>query len=63
MLRSSDGLQALTFALCHVYARATRSVSIPAPVYCKGVLELLRATLSHASVRCSHRLFAREDPL
>ncbi|TFY68233.1 hypothetical protein EVJ58_g1135 [Rhodofomes roseus] len=29
----SDGLQALTFALCHVYARATRSVSIPAPVY------------------------------
>ena len=21
--------------LCHVYARATRSVSIPAPVYCK----------------------------
>ncbi|TFY68234.1 hypothetical protein EVJ58_g1134 [Rhodofomes roseus] len=30
---SSDGLQALTFALCHVYARATRSVSIPAPVY------------------------------
>ncbi|KAI0734018.1 argonaute-like protein [Fomitopsis betulina] len=30
---NSDGLQALTFALCHVYARATRSVSIPAPVY------------------------------
>lgn len=28
-----DGLQALSFALCHVYARATRSVSIPAPVY------------------------------
>ncbi|EGO01883.1 hypothetical protein SERLA73DRAFT_177463 [Serpula lacrymans var. lacrymans S7.3] len=30
---SADGLQALSFALCHVYARATRSVSIPAPVY------------------------------
>ncbi|THH15391.1 hypothetical protein EW146_g5073 [Bondarzewia mesenterica] len=28
-----DGLQALSFALCHVYARCTRSVSIPAPVY------------------------------
>ncbi|CAE6429216.1 unnamed protein product [Rhizoctonia solani] len=28
-----DGLQAVSFALCHVYARATRSVSIPAPVY------------------------------
>ncbi|GJE88331.1 protein argonaute [Phanerochaete sordida] len=29
----SDALQALCFALCHVYARSTRSVSIPAPVY------------------------------
>jgi len=28
-----DGLQSLSFTLCHVYARATRSVSIPAPVY------------------------------
>ncbi|KAI9063285.1 argonaute-like protein [Trametes sanguinea] len=28
-----DSLQALSFALCHVYARSTRSVSIPAPVY------------------------------
>ncbi|EPQ59451.1 argonaute-like protein [Gloeophyllum trabeum ATCC 11539] len=28
-----DGLQSLSFALCHVYARSTRSVSIPAPVY------------------------------
>ncbi|KAJ7197185.1 argonaute-like protein [Mycena pura] len=26
-------LQELSFALCHVYAKATRSVSIPAPVY------------------------------
>ncbi|KAI0766861.1 argonaute-like protein [Trametes elegans] len=30
---TADNLQALSFALCHVYARATRSVSIPAPVY------------------------------
>ncbi|EIW82123.1 argonaute-like protein [Coniophora puteana RWD-64-598 SS2] len=28
-----DGLQTLSFALCHLYARSTRSVSIPAPVY------------------------------
>ncbi|QRW00807.1 protein argonaute 3 [Ceratobasidium sp. AG-Ba] len=28
-----DALQKLTFSLCHVYARATRSVSIPPPVY------------------------------
>jgi len=27
-------MQNVSFALCHVYARATRSVSIPAPVYC-----------------------------
>ncbi|KAF8897601.1 argonaute-like protein [Infundibulicybe gibba] len=29
----ADTLQSLSFALCHVYARSTRSVSIPAPVY------------------------------
>ncbi|KAI0313364.1 argonaute-like protein [Amylostereum chailletii] len=28
-----DDLQSLSFALCHVYARTTRSVSIPAPIY------------------------------
>ena len=31
---SVDRLQSLTFTLCHVYARATHTVSIPAPVYC-----------------------------
>ncbi|THU91323.1 argonaute-like protein [Dendrothele bispora CBS 962.96] len=30
---SVDALQSLCFTLCHVYARSTRSVSIPAPVY------------------------------
>ncbi|KAH9045384.1 argonaute-like protein [Lactarius pseudohatsudake] len=30
---TADGLQSITYALCHVYARAARSVSIPAPVY------------------------------
>ncbi|KII88705.1 hypothetical protein PLICRDRAFT_41918 [Plicaturopsis crispa FD-325 SS-3] len=29
-----DDLQELAFSLCHVYARATRSVSIPAPLVC-----------------------------
>lgn len=32
--QSADSLFALSFALCHTYARCTRSVSIPAPVYC-----------------------------
>ncbi|KNZ77926.1 Protein argonaute-2 [Termitomyces sp. J132] len=32
-VHSADSMQALSFALCHVYARSTRSVSIPAPVY------------------------------
>ncbi|KAJ7878523.1 argonaute-like protein [Mycena olivaceomarginata] len=30
---NADAMQALSFALCHVYAASTRSVSIPAPVY------------------------------
>ncbi|KAF8608017.1 Piwi-domain-containing protein [Ceratobasidium sp. AG-I] len=33
-----DGLQALSFALCHMHARATRSVSIPAPVYYANIV-------------------------
>ncbi|KAG8894253.1 hypothetical protein FRB99_001388 [Tulasnella sp. 403] len=32
-LFTPDEIQTLTFALCHVYARSTRSVSLPAPVY------------------------------
>ncbi|KAG6814757.1 hypothetical protein H0H93_012356, partial [Arthromyces matolae] len=40
----ADGMQVLSFALCHVYARATRSVSIPAPVYCKFYLTFTTQT-------------------
>ncbi|KAI0093804.1 Piwi domain-containing protein [Irpex rosettiformis] len=32
-----DQLQAVSYALCHAYAPSTRSVSIPAPVYCKSL--------------------------
>ena len=32
----ADMLQGISYTLCHVYARATRSVSIPAPVYCRS---------------------------
>ena len=34
-------IQELAFTLCHVYAKATRSVSIPAPVYCEFWLILI----------------------
>ncbi|CAK5272548.1 unnamed protein product [Mycena citricolor] len=30
---NADTMQMISFALCHVYAKSTRSVSIPAPVY------------------------------
>lgn len=58
---SSDSLQSLSFALCHVYARSTRSVSIPAPVYCSSnsrisfpVSELTSgAVLLDADIVCS----------
>lgn len=35
---SADGLQKYCFDLCHLYARSTRSVSIPAPVYYADIL-------------------------
>ncbi|KAN0130570.1 hypothetical protein V8E53_011656 [Lactarius tabidus] len=31
---TTDGMQSLSHALCHVYARCTRSVSYPAPILC-----------------------------
>jgi eukaryotic translation initiation factor 2C len=51
-----DDIQALTFALCHNYARATRSVSIPAPVYCSSRLRSPRRLLMYpvdADIVCS----------
>ncbi|KIK45842.1 hypothetical protein CY34DRAFT_22361 [Suillus luteus UH-Slu-Lm8-n1] len=35
---NTDDLKELAFTLCHAYARATRSVSIPAPVYCESII-------------------------
>ncbi|KAJ2916815.1 hypothetical protein MD484_g3559, partial [Candolleomyces efflorescens] len=34
----TQALQEVSYALCHVYAKATRSVSMPAPVYCEWSL-------------------------
>ena len=60
-----DSMQQLAFALCHVYARSTRSVSIPAPVYCTSshFLDLsLSIRLCLGFSRCRHCLRAREEP-
>lgn len=44
----------LSFALCHVYACSTRSVSIPAPVYCKGWHDIFADVRSvDADIVCS----------
>ena len=45
---SVDGLQSLSFTLCHVYARSTRSVSIPAPVYCEYASVIYRVRTHNA---------------
>ncbi|KAI5986104.1 protein argonaute-3 [Pisolithus marmoratus] len=47
----ANGLQSLAFALCHVYARSTRSVSILAPVYCESIV-----------IYCLHRAKNHYDP-
>jgi eukaryotic translation initiation factor 2C len=55
--KSADSMQALSFALCHVYARSTRSVSIPAPVYCMSdsspFLTDFLISISDADIVCS----------
>jgi Piwi domain len=59
-----DSMQQLAFALCHVYARSTRSVSIPAPVYCALRINLfwfLKLTLFPS--RCRYCLCTRQESL
>lgn len=53
-------LQELSFALCHIYAKATRSVSIPAPVYCAQLLSPSHFVLSpsaDADLACARGKF------
>ncbi|KZT73857.1 Piwi-domain-containing protein [Daedalea quercina L-15889] len=56
-------LQRLSFDLCHVYASATRSVSIPAPVYCEiSYLLSYSATPSDPSIQMpTYRVCARAE--
>ena len=59
----ADGLQSLSYALCHVYARATRSVSIPAPVYCDAFRFVHIFLLIRFYFRCRYCVFPRQAPL
>jgi len=53
---TADGLQSLSFALCHVYARCTRSVSYPAPVYYAH--NVCSRAKNHYNPQDGQRLFA-----
>jgi Piwi domain len=59
----ADGLQSLSFALCHVYARATRSVSIPAPVYCDTRSPFSYALTNALYPRCGYCVLSCKAPL
>ncbi|KAI0267569.1 Piwi domain-containing protein [Russula aff. rugulosa BPL654] len=51
-----DGIQSLSYALCHVYARCTRSVSLPAPIfYAHNVCTRAK---NHYEPQQVHRLFS-----
>ncbi|KAL5511713.1 hypothetical protein ACEPAH_4931 [Sanghuangporus vaninii] len=63
-------LQSFSFDLCHTYARATRSVSIPAPVYYAdvrsanfGMLRTSQTDLSTPQIACSRADFHFHDSL
>ncbi|KAJ7184235.1 Piwi domain-containing protein [Mycena filopes] len=43
----TNWIQQISYSLCHVYARATRSVKIPAPVYDADVCRYIRITFIH----------------
>lgn len=60
---SPDDLQQLSFALCHVYARTTRSVSIPAPVYCEYIYCILINYKLTPWTRRGYCLFEGTEPL
>jgi hypothetical protein len=63
-----DGIQSLSYALCHVYARCTRSVSLPAPIFCKFRSPTLLSRSSPIyscsnKSRCTQRVHPRKKPL
>lgn len=63
IMLSADALQSLSYSLCHVYAPSTRSVSVPAPVYCTSSLQFATWNPSPLTmlIRCWFGLFACED--
>jgi eukaryotic translation initiation factor 2C len=53
-----DGIQSLSYALCHVYARCTRSVSLPAPIYYAH--NVCTRAKNHYEPQQVHRLFTSD---
>lgn len=58
---SADELQQATYALCHVYARCNKSVSLPAPVYYAHLACARANTLDTAIFGGSHRTSASAE--
>uniref|UniRef100_A0A914RLM1 Piwi domain-containing protein n=1 Tax=Parascaris equorum TaxID=6256 RepID=A0A914RLM1_PAREQ len=54
---SSDELETLIYQLCHTYARCTRAVSVPAPIY------YAHLAIQRARYHCADREFERLYPL
>ncbi|KAL1673578.1 Piwi domain-containing protein [Schizophyllum commune] len=63
---SADAVQRFTYNLCHVYARATRSVSIPAPTYYADIVCARAKThykySSDHSIRANLAIFQQVHP-
>lgn len=57
---TADSLQQLSFALCHVFARSTRTVSIPAPVYYADIV--CGRAKTHYDPQWQSRLQFSDDP-
>ena len=55
-LHRTGGIQSLSHHLCHIYTRSTRTVSIPAPVYCKHQFSLSHLCADNSYTQAGHNL-------
>jgi hypothetical protein len=62
-VRRADDIQGLTYALCHVNARATTTVAIPGPLYCDTFRCFHRSRLTILCPRRGDRVLSCTVPL